>query len=116
MTSTENIPASSLRLLLMLDELGVPVYRVGYRQLQMAIIQYSQDDTQSLTKQIYPSIAAYWGGSDVRSVDRAIHLAIVDAWNNRDPETWEHYFPGAQTPPSNKQFIATLAALLALER
>lgn len=35
---------------LMLHELGFPVHLIGYKQLCIAIPQYSMDDSQSLTK------------------------------------------------------------------
>ena len=92
-----------------LHELGVPVHRNGYRQLGVAIPCFALDDTQSLSKELYPYVAARFGHTDWRCVEHAIRLVILDAWDRRDPEVWEQYFPNCRKPPSNKQFIATLA-------
>ena len=95
-----------------LRELGIAVHRHGYRQLCIGISQYARDDTQNLTKELYPDICNQLGYSDWRAVERSMRSVIYDAWRNRDPEVWGKYFPDDQTPPSNKQFIATLAEQL----
>jgi hypothetical protein len=46
---------------------------------------------------------------DWRAVEFAIRKTILSAWENRDPEKWEVYFPGITKAPTNKQFVATLA-------
>ncbi len=96
----------------MLRELRIGIHRLGYRQLFIAIPCYAMDDMQSLSKELYPYIAEYFGYSDWHPVEHAIRVAIVDAWEHRDPIVWEYYFPGSKKPPSNKQFIATLAERL----
>lgn len=93
----------------LLRELGIPVHRIGYRQLCMAIPLYSQDVTQSITKELYPSIASQFGYSDWHPVERAIRSAICVAWERRDPNLWNRYFPGYSKVPSNKIFILELA-------
>ena len=94
---------------IMLRELGIAVHRRGYRQLCIGIPLYARDVTQSLTKELYPTIARELGYPDWRSVERAIRSAICDAWGNSRSAVWAAYFPDAGKPPSNKEFIATLA-------
>lgn len=95
-----------------LHRMGIPVHRVGYKYLALAILGFLEDDGQSLTKNIYPEIALRFGYSDWRPVEHAIRLAILSGWENRLPGVWEQYFPGSRRCPSNKQFIATIAAFL----
>lgn len=96
----------------MLHELGIPVHRVGYRYLVLAILCFQEDDGQSLTKGLYPDIALRFGYRDWRPVEHAIRLAILHGWENRLPERWERYFPCARRCPTNKLFIATLVEFL----
>lgn len=97
---------------LILHRLGVPVHRVGYKQLAMAIACFAENDTLSLTKELYPRIARAFGYSDWHPVEHAIRLVILQAWEQRDPALWGLYFPHGNRPPSNKQFIATIAQFL----
>lgn len=92
-----------------LRELGIPVHRIGYNQLCLAIARYSQDPAQILTKEVYPFVSSYYGYSDWHPVEHSIRLAILYAWNNGNPDAWARYFPGLQKSPSNKQFIATIS-------
>lgn len=96
----------------LLHELGIPCHRVGYMQLCMAIPLFAQDERQSLSKDIYPLIASYWGYTDWRTIEHAIRIVILFSWLHRDPAVWDHYFPNLDKAPSNKLFIATLAEYL----
>lgn len=96
----------------LLHKLRFRIHIAGYKQLAIAIPCFAFDDTQSLTKELYPYVANHFGYSDWHSVERAIRYAILDAWEHRNPEIWAQYFPNQKKPPSNKQFIATLAELL----
>lgn len=96
----------------MLHELGFPVHLIGYKQLCIAIPQYSMNDNQSLTKDLYPYMAKCFRYYSWRAVERAIRNVIQVAWENRNPAVWEDYFPGLRKAPSNKQFIATIAERL----
>ena len=95
-----------------LHELGIPVHRIGYKLLCTAIVSFAQNDTQSLTKELYPSIACRYGYADWHPVEHSIRLVILHAWENRDPSVWARYFPGQCRHPSYKQFIATIAEFL----
>lgn len=89
--------------------LQIPVHRIGYKQLCVAIPRFAQDTTQSLSKDIYPYVADSLGYVSWQAVERAIRDAIADAWENGNREVWAMYFPGCAAAPTNKRFIATLA-------
>lgn len=92
-----------------LHELNIPVHRVGYRHLCIAIPRYAQDVSQSLTKDIYPYVASRYRDSEWNSVERAVRSVIRDAWERRDAAVWDRYFPNCRRVPSNKLFISMLA-------
>lgn len=92
-----------------LRAMRVPVYRVGYNYLVLLICCFSVDSTLSLTKELYPFVAEYFGASSWKAVEHAVRLIILVAWEQRDQEVWEQFFPGAVQPPTPKQFIATIA-------
>lgn len=92
-----------------LHELGIAVHRIGYKQLRIGIPRFAQDDSMSLTKELYPYIAHELGCSDWRTIEHSIRGVILTAWERRDPEVWTAYFPACRKAPSNKLFIATLA-------
>lgn len=98
----------------MLHQLGIPVHRNGYQQLCIAVPRYAQDFAQSLSKELYPFVAAQSGQNNWNSVERTIRDSILDAWNHRDPQVWASYFPQQQKAPSNKLFISTLAEQIKL--
>lgn len=104
--------SSRQRVCRMLLELGIPIHRVGYKYLVMAVLCFQEDDTQSLTKGLYPDIALHFGYGDWHPVEHAIRMVILSGWENRIPGAWERYFPCARRCPSNKLFIATLAQFL----
>lgn len=93
----------------MLRELSIAVHRDGYAQLSVGIPRYAQDSTQGICKELYPYIAGELGYADWHSVERSIRFEILDAWNRRNHDIWEKYFPNNQRVPTNKVFIATLA-------
>ena len=93
----------------LLHELQIRIHRIGYRHLVILIPCYALDADQSLTKELYPYVAEHFWYSSWQPVEHAVRIAIQDAWERRDPAVWEKYFPGMKKPPSNKQFIATLA-------
>ena len=93
----------------LLAELNFPVHYLGYKVLCEAIPLYAEDDMQSLTKELYPTLAKIFQFSCAHAVERPIRYAISFAWEHRNSEIWEHYFPNLQKAPSNMVFIATLA-------
>ena len=105
-------PALQAQVRNVLLELGFGAHRIGYKQLCVAIPCFAQDSSQSLIKEIYPQIAKTFRCSDWSAVEHAVRCVIHDAWEERDPDVWNDYFPCSQKPPSNKQFIATMAERL----
>lgn len=89
--------------------LGIPAHLSGFTLLRVGIPLFAQDEQQSLNKELYPAIAELCGSSGVKSVERSIRRIIEQAWQNRDREVWEKYFPEQTEYPTNKEFIAVLA-------
>ena len=114
MASTASIHSRALTELtgIMLRELRLGIHRQGYKCLVIAVPLYAADSSQSLSKGIYPLVAAELGCSDWHAVERAIRLVILDGWAQRDGNVWARYFPGQEKMPTNKQFIAALAERL----
>ena len=96
----------------MLHSLQFSVHLIGYSSLVVLIPCYRLDNTQGLSKELYPFVAAHCGYPSGQAVEHGVRVAILDAWDRRDPEAWEEYFPGMKKPPTNKHFIATLAERL----
>ena len=93
----------------LLHRLNFPAHLDGYQQLCIGIPLFSADPAQRLIKELYPVIAEQCGSKDHRVVEHSIRSAIKAAWKNRDVAAWAQYFPGMETCPSNKVFIARLA-------
>jgi len=74
---------------------------------------FAKGDVTTVCKELYPRIARQMGISDWRAVERSIRCAILDGWKNGNPEMWERFFPGRHKAPSNKEFICTIAELVA---
>lgn len=96
----------------MLRELRFPVHRNGYTQLCIAVPIFAEKPLQSLTKELYPRVADCLNCSDGRAVEHCIRDCILYAWDHRESEIWDDYFPNYQKAPSNKQFLSTLAQRL----
>lgn len=96
----------------MLRELHFSSRHLGYKMLCVAIPCYARNDTQSITKELYPFISKQFGYSNLRAAEHSIRYSIVEAWQHGDPEVWRRYFPGSARAPSNLTFISTLAEYL----
>lgn len=98
--------------------LGVPTKRKGYRCLREALLLKQRDPGQSITKELYPAVAAVCGSSALR-VERAIRCAIEDAWERRNETVWQLYFPvqtgATHRRPTNAAFISRLADCIAVQ-
>ena len=103
---TDLLRENTCRILL---HLRFSAHRLGYQQLLVLIPRYARDSRQSLSKELYPYAAKRFGYASWQPVEHAVRVAIQDAWERREPEVWEKYFPGAEKVPSNKQFIAAIA-------
>ena len=82
-----------------------------------AILILAQDPEQTVTKELYPAVAARCGCASI-NVERAIRSAIESAWKKRDERVWQQYFPpagdGACRRPTNAEFLNRIADCLAL--
>lgn len=97
-------------IIMMLHELGISIHRLGYVYLSIAVPCYAADNTQSLSKELYPYVAKRLDKyTQWYAVERSMRMVILEAWGRRDPVVWERYFPRQKKVPSNKLFIAVLA-------
>ena len=98
--------------------LGIPTKLKGYSYLREAVILMAEDPDQSVTKELYPAVAAACGG-DPKNVERSIRSAIEKAWLFRDENYWKLFFPADGTGlirrPTNGEFIARLANALKMD-
>ena len=88
--------------------LGVPTKLRGYACTREAILEKIREPAQSVTKELYPTVAALCGGNAVQ-VERSIRSAIAAAWARGDHQLWQVYFPGESARPTNASFISRLA-------
>ena len=92
-----------------LDLLGIPSHVIGYRMLCIAIALYHYDPLQTLSKEIYPTVAQLLGNThEIATIEHNIRHAIEIAWRHRDSALWKDYFSKSKQP-SNKQLISTIA-------
>lgn len=96
----------------MLRELEFSPCHTGYKMLCIAIPSYAKNNTQSITKELYPSLSKQFGSFNFQAAERSIRYAIAEAWRHGDPEHWKRYFPKCAKAPSNMVFIAELSELL----
>ena len=90
--------------------LGFKRERDGFKQLRLGIPLLAQDPYMRLEKELYAQIHIMLPNFTASQIERSIRSCIRDAWDQRDPDIWEQYFPGCQGCPSNKKFITRLAA------
>ena len=99
----------------MLFMLGARTKLCGYDCLVCALVTMMQNPTQQVTKELYPTVAKICGGTKER-VERAMRNVIVDAWEKRDEQLWQMFFPAGSKKkrkcPSNKDFITKVTACL----
>lgn len=99
---------------------GIPAHIKGYQFLREAI-KITVDDPEiinSITKRLYPSIAAVFNTTPSK-VERAIRHAIELAWNRGKIENINNIFGmkiySANEKPTNGEFIALVADKMLLE-
>lgn len=99
-----------------LHALGFHTHLNGYRQLCVGLPLFAANPGISLSKELYPTIAAQFALPDARTVEHSVRKAIEDAWKHRSNAVWAKYFPpgpdGRILCPSNKAFLARLSQLL----
>lgn len=98
--------------------LRVPTRLQGYGYLREAVVLVAQNPDQSMTKELYPTLAKP-SGTHWKNVERAIRGAIDAAWQHRDDQLWGMYFPpepdGSEKRPNSSEFIKRLADSLRQE-
>lgn len=103
-----------------IHEIGVPAHIKGYQYLRSSIMMAVQDMDilDSITKQLYPSIAKQYDTTPSR-VERAIRHAIEVAWGRGKTDTINELFGysmnNGRTKPTNSEFIALIADKIRLD-
>ena len=105
--------------LIILYDLGFPAGNDGFVYLRRAIEIQSARNVPIITQGLYYAISlSHDTGDSWQYIDQAIRRAIKFAWNNRDPEIWELFFPSTTSSspkcPSNKEFIARISCIIEL--
>ncbi|MBE6975612.1 MAG: response regulator [Ruminococcaceae bacterium] len=103
----------------MLLSLGISTKLRGYGYLREAILLMVNRPHQSITKELYPTVATNCGVTAVQ-VERSIRSAIHSAFPQQDRQLWQTFFPtgenGVVKRPTNSTVISCLADRLALCR
>ena len=103
-----------------IHEIGIPAHIKGYQYIRRAIMMaiYDLDIMNSVTKELYPTIAENFGTTSSR-VERAIRHAIELAWDRGDMDTLNNVFgytvSQIKGKPTNSEFIAMIADKLRLQ-
>lgn len=102
-----------------IHKIGVPAHIKGYHYLRESIKLAVKDSEiiNSVTKQLYPTVAKKFGTTSSR-VERAIRHAIEVAWDRGDVEVLTSFFGytirNTRGKPTNSEFIAMIADKLRL--
>ena len=103
-----------------IHQIGVPAHIKGYQYLRTAILMTikNSDLINSITKELYPSVAKAYGTTSSR-VERAIRHAIEVAWDRGDVDVINSYFgytvQSTRGKPTNSEFIALISDNLRLK-
>ena len=98
----------------LLHRVGIPAHIKGYQYLRTGIIKVYQDQDliNSVTKELYPSVADIFDTTPSR-VERAIRHAIELAWDRGDCDILDELFgytvQKSKGKPTNSEFIALVA-------
>lgn len=102
----------------LLLSLGFSTKLRGYAYAREAVLLLCKKPDQSMTKELYPAVAALCGTSP-QQVEHCIRTAIEKAWLHRNNALWAQYFlpaPDGTVPkPSNAPFLSRLANLPELQ-
>lgn len=104
-----------------IHEIGVPAHIKGYQYLRSSIMMAvkDMDVLNSITKQLYPSIAKQYDTTSSR-VERAIRHAIEVAWGRGKTDTINELFgyslSQGKLKPTNSEFIALIADKIRLDK
>lgn len=104
-----------------IQKMGVPAHIKGYHYLRTAIISTinNRELMESITKQLYPSVAQKYSTTSSR-VERAIRHAIEIAWNRGNNEVIGNFFGYSinrcHGRPTNSEFIALITDKIRLKQ
>ncbi len=103
----------------LIHKVGIPAHIKGYQYLRCAIMMTFENQSliNSVTKELYPTIAKEYGTTSSR-VERAIRHAIEVAWDRGDYDVLSEMFgytvQKAKGKPTNSEFIALISDNLRL--
>ena len=105
-------------ILAVLLELGLSAQSDGFHYLRTGIMLKYSNPNQRIIKMLYPAIGkCYEPEIGANQIEQAIRSAIGAAWEIRDEDTWECFFPSRgreAKKPSNGEFICKIACILEL--
>ncbi len=106
-------------IVIILFDLGLPSDMEGFLYLRAAIALYHAKTATSMVKGIYPIIAQdHYDNHSWQYIDQAIRRVIQSAWDAREEDTWELFFPSSTRRktkcPPNKVFIARISCIIEL--
>lgn len=88
----------------------------GYAYLTEGIWHLVERPDQSITKELYPAIAAAHR-TTADAVEHSMRTAIEGGWKRMDAQIWSQFFPanadGVIPRPTNSDFLSRLAANIA---
>lgn len=103
----------------LLISLGFLSKHRGYHYVLDAIVSMAEKPGQSITKELYPAIAAKHN-CEQANVERSIRTAIEFAWKQGDRALWLQYFPqkpgSTSSRPTNSHFISRMASVLLMKK
>lgn len=103
------------RILTLLHTLNFSPKHDGYTYLQEAIAEMARNPGQSITKELYPTVASICGCTRSQ-VERCIRTAISAAWKATDYQLWMKIFDldpnTAPKRPTNTEFIVRCVEIL----
>ena len=102
-----------------LKELGISSDQSGFLYSKNAIKLLKENRSATLTNGIYLAVGLIDDPiSSEKQVEQAIRCVIRKAWNNRDAEIWECYFPigrvGRTECPTNREFLMAVVDFVEL--
>lgn len=112
-------PCADQNIAQILLDLGANPKHNGYHYLCDAIKTYAEDNTQSLTKELYVAVGTVYGVG-WQQVERSIRAALESAWKKRNENVWRRWFPAgmlsALKRPTNGEVICRLAEYYLLKK
>lgn len=111
--------ASTYMIQIALKELGVPSGRDGFQFAKNSIRLLCENPTANLTNGVYLAAGMLSGSAaEDKQVEQSIRKVIQMAWQERDEQIWNCYFPagrpGRYECPSNKEFLMAVVDFVEL--